>query len=67
MRRPGGRVQFVVATNSRHANGNPMRAVRVIGPLYMEVDFTGRDLMRNAKAIVQNVGQDPAQFKLRFP
>ena len=44
-----------------------MRAVRVIGPLYMEVDFTGRDLMRNAKAIIQNVGQDPAQFKLRFP
>ena len=44
-----------------------MRAVRVIGPLYMEVDFTGRDLMRNAKATIQHVGQDPSKFKLRFP
>ena len=67
IRKPGGRVQFVVATNSRHANGNPMRAVRAIGPLYMEVDFTGRDLMRNAKATIQHVGQDPSKFKLRFP
>lgn len=67
IRKPGGRVQFAIAATPQHASGNPMRTVRVIGTLYMEADFSGRDLMSNAKAIIQHVGQDPSRFKLRFP
>ena len=65
--RPGGRTQYVLVATPYHANGAPMRVVKTVGPLYMETDYTARDLTRNAKAIIERVGQAPSRFKLRFP
>ena len=62
-----GTTRYAIATSPHHANDRPMQVVKCIGPLYMEADYTGRDLMRNAKAIIERVGQEPSRFKLRFP
>ena len=43
-----------------------MKQARPVNSLYVETNYSAKDCLRNAKIIVQHVGQDPAQFKVRF-
>ncbi len=60
--------RHVIATNPVHASGAQMRKPKlVVGTLYMEAGFSVHRHLRNAKSVIEHVGQDPSQFRLRFP
>ena len=56
----------IVSTTPIHSNNRPFDRKRYIGGLYLELDYTGADLVKNAKIVINRVGQDPSQFKVRF-
>ena len=58
--------RYLVATEATHETGKPMEAARLAGYLYVETNYSARDCLRHAKTIIQHVGQDPADFKVRF-
>ena len=55
----------LVATRPEHPRGQTPRFKRV-NSLYFDRDYTGPDLVENSRTVIQHVGQDPAQFKVRF-
>ena len=60
--------RYVIATSPVHASGAQMRKPKlVVGTLYMEAGFSVHRHVRNAKSVIEHVGRDPAQFRLRFP
>ena len=44
-----------------------MAQPKQVRTLYMEANYNAANHVANAKAVIEHVGQDPAQFKLRFP
>ena len=58
--------RYLVAAEATHATGTPMAYPVSVNQLHIELNYSARDCLRNAKIIVQHVGQDPAQFKVRF-
>lgn len=58
--------RYLVSTAPSHQTGNPMRTPREVNSLYVEVHYQASQCARNAKTIIQHVGQDPADFKVRF-
>ena len=56
----------MVNTEPIHSNGVPFRTAREVGGLYVELNHSRRGLLDSTKTIIEHVGQDPAQFKLRF-
>ncbi len=58
--------RYLVATEATHETGKPMVEPRTVDSFYVEVDYGARDCLRNAKIIIQHVGLDPADFKVRF-
>ena len=58
--------RYLVSTGSTHSTGKPMTAARTVNSLYVETNYSARDCLRNAKIIIEHVGQDLAQFKVRF-
>ena len=55
----------LVATRPEHPRGQTPRFRRV-NSLYFDRDYTGPDLVENSRTVIRHVGQDPAQFKVRF-
>ena len=56
----------MVNTEPIHSNGVPFRTAREVGGLYVELNHSRRGLLDSTKTIIEHVGQDPAQFKVRF-
>ena len=56
----------VVSSSPVHLNGRPFGNGGVqIGPVYLQ-QFSGHKGIKAARTIIKHVGQDPAQFKVRF-
>ena len=58
--------RFLVSTAPTHPTGNPMRTPKAVNSLYVEVHYQASQCVRNARTIIEHVGQDPEQFKVRF-
>ena len=57
---------YRVAASPTHPNGTPFRSTVRSGSLHIETHGSGRQLVDATQFIIQHVGQDPAQFKVRF-
>ena len=64
--RKSGRTKLYVAhTKAVHSNGKPFRDPTRVGAFYVANNST--IAVANAIQIIEHVGQNPAQFKARFP
>jgi len=59
-------VRFFVSDSKRHSSGKEFKNPHQVGPLWVEGDFTGVNHVKNTCFIIEQVGQDPAQFKVRL-
>lgn len=59
--------KYLIAASPLQPNGNQMYNPKPVGDFHIEVHRDALTSVRNAKAIIQHVGQDPSQFRLRFP
>lgn len=59
-------VRCIVSTVPVHSNGMSFHVERYIEGLYIELDYSGADLVKNAKTVINRVGQDSSQFKVCF-
>ena len=59
--------RYMVHTQPIHSNGNPFRSPMEVNGLWVDKDGDRRALINKTKTIIEHVGQDPAQFKVRFP
>ena len=57
--------RYLLATSPNHTDGRHMRA-REVNYLYLNTNYKASEQVRNALTIIRHVGQDPAQFKVRF-
>ncbi len=57
---------YIVSTDPKHPN-RPFKAKEEIGPrpFYIETNANRSDIVKYARRIIEYVGQDPAQFKVR--
>ena len=58
--------RYMVHTEPVHSNGNAFTVPREVGGLYVEAHDNQSMLITKTKTIIERVGQDPAQFKVRF-
>ncbi len=59
--------RYLVNTEPVHSDGKAfINQRRIASGLYLELNYNAASLINNAKAIINHVGQDPAQFKVRF-
>ena len=59
--------RHVVSDAPIHPNGKEFTVPSNIGPLYVEINYSGLNLVKNARLIIEHTGQDPSQFKVRLP
>ena len=57
--------RYLLSTSPLQPNGSRMIHKR-IGPLFMGSNYSAPDQIKNACIIIEHVGQDPAQFKVRL-
>ena len=57
--------RYLLSTSPVQPNGGPM-IHKQIGSLFMGRNYSAEDQIRNACIIVEYVGKDPAEFKVRF-
>ena len=63
-----GNNRYLVSTSPEHSNGSPFRNNPFQkGDIHIDTNYTRKDLVKNTQLIIEHVGQDPAQFKVRFP
>ena len=55
----------LVATRPEHPGGQVPR-FKLVNSLYFDRNFNGPSLVENSRTVIQHIGQDPAQFKVRF-
>lgn len=55
----------IVSTSPEHPGGQVPRFKRV-NTLYFDANFNGPHLVENSRTVIRHVGQDPADFKVRF-
>ena len=67
IRRYPGRTRYLVATDPRHSNNTKFKAPGSIGCFHFEKHWVPPEIILNVRHIIKHVGQDPAQFKVRFP
>ena len=58
--------RYLVATQPIHPTGRDFTYARQVNGLYMELGFNAPRSARNANTIIERVGMDPSQFKLRW-
>ena len=56
---------YAVSSNPVHPDGREFKNPRSVGSLYTE-GFSGPQVSDIARSVIESVGQDPAQFKVRF-
>ena len=64
--RPGGRKYYAVSTESTHPNGSQFTSLAQVGPFCVHAPNARAWSVPAARTIIKHVGQDPAQFKVRF-
>lgn len=57
----------VIAASPNHPDGTAMTRAKPVRNLYIEANFSAADHVWIAKELIKHRGQDPTQFKLRFP
>ncbi len=57
----------ILSTSPFHKNGNSFNQPKQVGHLYLEVKYSSSYHTKNALLIIKEMGQDPAQFKVRLP
>ena len=55
-----------VSTEPVHLTETPFKNPAQVGSLYVETSLTNKGVINAARTIIKRVGQDPAQFKVRF-
>lgn len=63
---PSAKRRCLVSTGPTHPTGQPMTTPVEVNPFYVEMNQSARGCVRNTGFIIQHVGQDPADFKVRF-
>lgn len=64
--RPRGRKYYAVSTESTHPNGSRFTSLAQVGPFCVHAPNERAWSVPAAQTIIKHVGQDPAQFKVRF-
>ena len=59
--------RYLVAVRPVHSNGNAFSYSEQVGELYVEKKADSMQTVKATQLIVKRVGQDSAQFKIRFP
>ena len=63
----GSQDRYLVHTEPVHPNGdNSYGAWEEVKPLWVEKHGSGQQIIKNAQTVIQHVGQDPSQFKVRW-
>lgn len=62
----GGRRRNIVHTEPKHPDGRQFGPYYQVGPLYVLRTGQARPFVQRAIAVIQHVGLDPADFKVRF-
>ena len=63
-----GNNRYLVSTSPEHPTGSPFRNNPFQkGDIHIDTNYTRKDLIKNTQLIIEHVGQDPAQFKVRLP
>ena len=57
---------FLVANDPVHSTGKKFHDPEQVETVWIEKDYLIPNLVENARTIIRHVGQDPAQFKVRF-
>ena len=65
IRLPNSQSRYLLATSPRHSDEREMTANEVNG-LYLNSSYDASEKVKNARFIIRHVGQDPAQFEVRF-
>lgn len=59
--------RYLISTDPAHSTGTPFKAPYPIESFHLETNYNAPNCVENARTIIQHVGQDPAQFKVRLP
>ena len=58
--------RYIIHTQPYHSDGEPFRQSKPIGSLFLHSAYGMGQQIRNLRTIIQHVGQDPSQFKVRW-
>lgn len=59
--------RYIVSDSPIHPNGKEFTISRNVGPLHVEINYSGLNLVKNTQIIIEHAGQDPSEFKVRLP
>lgn len=60
-----GPTRYLVSTSPKHSNGTAFHNAEKIGSFYIETSLNKKAIAQKVRHIIEYVGQDPAQFKVR--
>ena len=58
--------RYLISPDPRHPTGAPFKQRHQVESLYIETNYSAPNHVDNSRTIIKHVGQDPAQFKVRF-
>ena len=58
--------RYIVSDAPIHPNGKEFTMPSNVGSLYVEINYSGLNQVKNARLIIEHAGQDPSQFKVRL-
>ena len=58
--------RYLVATSAVHPDGKQFTAPHHISPVFIEKNYDARNLVVNARTIINHVGLDTTRFRVRF-
>ena len=61
-----GQDRYIVNTQNVHPNGSSYGSWERVNSLWVEKHGSGQQIIKNAQTVIQHVGQDPSQFKVRW-
>ena len=59
--------RYIVSDTPFHPDGQSFRGGEKVESLHIDTKYNSPDQVKNVQTIIQHVGQDPAQFKVRLP
>ena len=67
MQLPRATKRFIINDSPFHIEGGAFsKQSRHVGPFYIETNVNAEQIVRNTRFIIERIGQDPAQFKVRL-
>lgn len=58
--------RYTVSTETVHSDKKQFTSPARVGSLYIETNTSSRGIAKGCRTVIERVGQDPAQFKVRF-